>query len=620
FQLKNIPVNAKRKVNILKEPFGIKLINILRYVDKENENSYSGDDLLFEIMHYDFYDINPIDIAKISVEVNEHNKQHNDKDKISLRSKICDVAQKTGTTLFDSESYKQLKRLSGDLEFWIKEAVNLTLQGLFEKIMIGAEGGILGYILRSPDSKWLMEVISSFFNFLKEESRKKPDLKLREFVILLDLLKDNSLPLELNQNVFNEEGVNFLTCHGSKGLEFEYVYLIGCTKNVWEKKRKMNSGYKMPDTMFTSMPSANEEEELRRLFYVALTRAKKHLYISYTLEDTKGKALESTVFIGEILAATDMEINNQTLSEQVLTDFFKLQFTQSERPNIGLVDKEYINHLLENYALSITHLNNYLECPLKFYFQNLIQVPSSKSDYLTFGNAAHHALNKLFRSLTDNNNQFHSLKHFVDDFNWYMRRNREAFTIEQFNRRMEYGEKILPDYYNKYINGWEKVTVTEYAIKNLEVDYVPVQGRLDKIEFKGTDVNVVDYKTGSYETAKPKFKRPDDKIPNGGDYWRQAVYYKLLVDNDRRKDWRVISTEFDFLEPEKGEYIKEKVVITPEDLSIVKAQIKDTYTRIKNHEFTTGCGREECTWCNFVRSNFRQTKDLLKETAEEERQ
>ena len=105
-----------------------------------------------------------------------------------------------------------------------------------------AEGGILAYILKSPNKTWLMQLLSSLFNFLKEESGKKPDLKLKEFVSLLDLLQENDLPLELHQYIFNQQGVNFLTCHGSKGLEFEYVYLIGATKNVWEKKRNNQSG------------------------------------------------------------------------------------------------------------------------------------------------------------------------------------------------------------------------------------------------------------------------------------------------------------------------------------------------------------------------------------------
>jgi len=611
FQIKGIPVNTKRKVNILKEPFGKKIINILRYLALENEFPYSGDELLFQIMHYDFYQIMPMDAAKISVEVNLFNRG-NRSEKTSIRRKIHEIASKPQQTLFDSESTRYIKQLSDDLEFWIKEVNNLTLQGLFEKIMV--RGGILAYVLKSSDKTWLMQVLSSVFNFLKDESRKKPDLHLKEFVTLIDLLESNDLPLSLHQNIFNEKGVNFLTCHGSKGLEFEYVYFIGANTNVWEKKRKSSSGqYKLPDTVFSTLNTSTDEEELRRLFYVALTRAKKHLKISYSEVDTKGKLLEPTIFIGEILSASDLIISKPAVNAETLTDFFILQFTEEEKPSLGLIDHEYVKHLLESYALSVTHLNNYLDCPLKFYFQNLIQVPSGKSDTLTFGSAVHWALNKLFRSLMDNNQTFHGLPKFLADFKWYMQRNREAFTDEQFKRRNDYGDKILPEYYNKYINTWEKITATEYVIKNVEMDGVPIKGIIDKLEFNGKQAKVVDYKTGSYDNAKAKFLRPNDKNPLGGDYWRQGVFYKILVDSDARKDWDVISTEFDFIEPVKGEYHKEKIVITPEAYSLVKEQIKDTYTKIKNMEFTQGCGKAECHWCDFVKSNFNNADGIMGE-------
>ncbi|MEO6160488.1 MAG: ATP-dependent DNA helicase [Pelobium sp.] len=616
FQIKGIPVNTKRKVNILKEPFGKKIINILRYLALENDFPYSGDVLLFEIMHYDFYQIAPMDAAKISVEVKNFNSS-NRKKTTSIRRKIHEIAAKPQQTLFDSESTQHIKRLSDDLEFWIKETNNLTIQVLFEKIMV--RGGILAYVLKSSHKTWLMQVLSSLFNFLKEETRKKPDLHLKEFVNLLDLLEQNDLSLDLHQNIFNENGVNFLTCHGSKGLEFEYVYLIGATTNVWEKKRKNSSGqFKLPDNVFAGTANANDEEELRRLFYVALTRAKKHLKISYPEMDTKGKLLEHTLFIGEILSASDLQIERKKVEEELLTDFFILQFSEEEKPAIGLVDKEYIKHLLENYSLSVTHLNNYLDCPLKFYFQNLIQVPSGKSDTLTFGSAVHWALNKLFRSLMENEQQFHGLPQFLSDFHWYMKRNREAFTDEQFKRRSEYGDKILPEYYNKYIDSWEKVTVTEYPIKNVETDGVPIKGIIDKLEFNGKQVNVVDYKTGNYEYAKPKFEAPSEKNPLGGDYWRQGVFYKILVDSDARKDWEVVSTEFDFIEPVKGEYKKESVYITPENYAFVKQQIKDTYSKIMNMEFTEGCGKADCHWCTFVKSNFTNADGIMTDLKENE--
>jgi DNA helicase-2/ATP-dependent DNA helicase PcrA len=51
--------------------------------------------------------------------------------------------------------------------------------------------------------------------------------------------------------------------------------------HLWEKKGDSNNGYKLPDTLFSSLPAANKNEELRRLFYVALTRAEKELAVYF---------------------------------------------------------------------------------------------------------------------------------------------------------------------------------------------------------------------------------------------------------------------------------------------------------------------------------------------------
>lgn len=178
--------------------------------------------------------------------------------------------------------------------------------------------------------------------------------------------------------------------------------------------------------------------------------------------------------------------------------------------------------------------------------------------------------------------------------------------------RIAYGEKILPAYYEQNIDSWNRIALTERTIRNIEIEGVPVKGNLDKIEFEGKQVTVVDYKTGKVKNAKKKFNRPNDELPNGGDYWRQAVFYKLLVDNDRTNDWQVANTVFDFVEPDKdGNYYKEKIVITPEDMETVTEQITSVYAKIMAHDFNTGCGKQECDWCHFVKSNFKQVEGVM---------
>ncbi|MEO7446106.1 MAG: PD-(D/E)XK nuclease family protein, partial [Ferruginibacter sp.] len=215
------------------------------------------------------------------------------------------------------------------------------------------------------------------------------------------------------------------------------------------------------------------------------------------------------------------------------------------------------------------------------------------------------ALEKLFRAMQENPNQSFPDRPFLyEQFTTYLQRHRENFTKESFARRLEQGEDVLNNYYDTYIHSWSKIVSIELFINNVVVNGVPLKGKLDKLEFDGKAVNVVDYKTGDADKAKTKLLAPNDKEPNGGDYWRQAVFYKLLVDNYGRKDWRAVSAEFDFIEPDKKKNFKKlRVVINPEDLETVRQQIKNVWEHIQAHDFYTGCGKDDCHWCNFVKDN-----------------
>jgi hypothetical protein len=121
-------------------------------------------------------------------------------------------------------------------------------------------------------------------------------------------------------------------------------------------------------------------------------------------------------------------------------------------------------------------------------------------------------------------------------------------------------------------------------------------------------VTVVDYKTGSLLNArlKGKLKKPDEENPMGGDYWRQLVFYKILVDNLKSKDWKMIMGLIDFIEQDAKtkEFHQFPLTVSPEEVSTVRDQIKFAYDGIMNHRFYEGCGKEDCEWCNFVRDNF----------------
>jgi DNA helicase-2/ATP-dependent DNA helicase PcrA len=217
----------------------------------------------------------------------------------------------------------------------------------------------------------------------------------------------------------------------------------------------------------------------------------------------------------------------------------------------------------------------------------LIRIPSGKSENLEFGSAIHFAVQRLFEKMQQHAQQQFNKEELVTDFIWYMKRHRENFTAEGFERRLEYGEEILNNYYEEYITTWNKIVAVE---RNIQVVYkgIPIKGKMDKLEFAGKDVNVVDYKTGNATSiwTREKLAPPNEKQPNGGDYWRQAVFYKILVDHYENKKWNAVSTTFDFIEPDKKEkYYSPKVVIRPEDIETVTQQIITVWDKIQARDF-----------------------------------
>jgi DNA helicase-2/ATP-dependent DNA helicase PcrA len=609
FKQLNVPVYSKRHLNILELPEAKKVISVLKYLASEHDISYSGDEMLFEILHFNWFGIPPVEIAKLTIEVADKRYSGN---KTSVRQLLAEKAAAPAKDLFSPTIHEGLKIASTAVEKLIADVSNVTLRQLFENII--REAGVLSHIMQSQDKHWQLQVLTGLFDFIKDETHRNPSLSLQGFVNLIEMMEKEGITLPLVQVSGSDKGVNLMTAHGSKGLEFEYVFIAGCNSSFWEKKRKPGGGYKLPDTMFSSQSTANDEEELRRLFYVALTRAEQHLYISYSKFKNDGKELEPSMFIAEIQEQQELPVEKIIIEIEVLSSFAALDFTEAGMPEIEKIEEEYIGRILDKFVMNVTALNHYLKCPLEFYFKSIIRIPYPKNEATEFGSAVHYALEKLFRKMSarpghsdgqdEKKDSFEPKQDFISDFEWYMHRHRESFTKEQFARRMEYGQEVLSNYYDKYISSFNKIVAIERNIRNVVIKDVPLKGKLDKLEFDGKSVNVVDYKTGDPDKAIPKTKGPSDKDPNGGDYWRQAVFYKILVDNYEQKDWKVVSTEFDFIEPDKKKnYRREKIIITPADITTVTQQISAAWEKIQNREFYTGCGKEDCHWCNFVKTN-----------------
>lgn len=600
FNLLNIPVYTKRNVNAFDLPLTKKLFSILRYLEAEHYIPYSGDELLFEILHFDWFNIAPIEIAKISIEVANRKFKEN---KTSIRELLIEKRNNPPKDLFASPLNQQLAAASHVIEKLIGETANQTLQGLFDLII--REAGVLKAIMQGTEKHWELEILTTLFDFIKDETHRNPNIQIHELVGLINLMQEEKIPIPLVKISGSEKGINLMTAHGSKGLEFEYIFIVGANASIWEKKRPGNKGFKLPPNIFSTTSKESDLQELRRLFYVAITRAETHLYISYSKFSNNGKELEPSMFLAEINEEMALDTEIVVLDNEVVWEFTALGFSKGMAPEINKMEEDIITPILDKFVMNVTALNSYLKCPLGFYFNNFIRIPSAKNEASEFGSAVHYSLQVFFdKMIRDDHKQFPSKEALIDAFKWYMERQKEGFSKEQFSRRLEYGQEVLSNYYDTYIHTFNKIVLIEYPIKNVLINNIPLKGKLDKLEFDGTSVNVVDYKSGDPEKGLKKTNSPNQKDLNGGDYWRQAVFYKILVDNKQDKNWVAISTEFDFVEPDsKKKYKKHKIVVTPQDIEMVTQQINTVWEKIQKRDFYTGCGKEECHWCNFVKTN-----------------
>lgn len=552
-----IPFRVSDGDNILENIEIKKLLNIMRFV-----NDFSRSDLLFEILHYDFFGFNALDIAKASINANKEHKS------------IFEFISETEPFVSFTKKILDLKSIS----------MNKVFVQFFENLI--NETGFLSHITSSNSKVELLNQLSTLFAKIKEISKNDHDFNLKKFIGYIDLMRENNLGIKSEILPSSKDAVSLLTAHKSKGLEFEYVFIIKAVDGKWgNKMRKNRLSYPM-----TLQKQHDENEEERRLFYVAMTRAKKQLHISFSKTNENGRELVPSIFLQEIEASHIENIDTSKIETEALERLTQLFAREPEHAENQDDLESYLKGILFDYKLNVSNLNTYIECPKKFYYKNLLKVPAAKTKSLCLGSAVHAALQDF---LKNPNKEF-----LLHQFEYHL--NKEILTDVDYKDSLQKGAKILQDYFDEYSQTFNLNSLAEYDFKNQNVfiDEVPITGQIDKIEILNAGdktVNVVDYKTGNPDSKSHELKK-------GGKYWRQLIFYKLLCQQSKEFPFKMLSGEIDFVERGRttNAFKKFKMEITDDDIAVVKTEIKDVYNEIKTLKFLKFteerfCG--ECEWC-----------------------
>jgi|GEM_PF-284270 len=207
--------------------------------------------------------------------------------------------------------------------------------------------------------------------------------------------------LEVSEPIGDSGGVQLLTVHAAKGLEFDSVYLIGCTQRAWSPGRVTMR--EVPEALRPEF-SLPPEHEFRRLMYVAVTRARRFLQVSAATGGGTGGARHSVSRLaGELFGAPEIEAafpasgasgggDKLTRAIRDLQHFYPL----SEAADASLrLPFETVDGLLD---LSVTSLASYDFCPFEFYLEHVMQIKQPVGPQLAFGSVLHQVFERYYKA------------------------------------------------------------------------------------------------------------------------------------------------------------------------------------------------------------------------------
>ena len=310
-------------------------------------------------------------------------------------------------------------------------------------------------------------------------------------------------------------------------------------KKSWLDKPSENT--KFPPTLFRKAGDSNDEDE-RRLFFVAMTRAEKSLTILTSLEDQNGKNLDFLPFLSEL--GFDFQGMETQASDQKALDVYLSKRLSEIRFQPSLIDQQAIEAALVRLEMNATGVSKFLHCPVTFYFENILRVPSARKPAPGYGNAIHFALEKFILYWNDHKtDSVPPLEILLSFFDQGMDKFRSHFTESEFTSHHFEGKKALTLHYQQQNNHWNtpRQHRVELRIKS-DFEGIPITGIIDRLSQYDDRYEVYDYKTGKSDSGKFT-KASEDDIElgkNGGDYWRQAVFYRLLTERQNEGKGRCV--------------------------------------------------------------------------------
>jgi DNA helicase-2/ATP-dependent DNA helicase PcrA len=344
--------------------------------------------------------------------------------------------------------------------------------------------------------------LAKFFEIVKEFSSLSKKDRVYTFVEHLDMLINSGDDPAVVEADIDIDAVNVLTVHKAKGLEFKIVFIVSLVKGKfpWPKRREPIS---LPDELIKDILPAGDFflQEERRLFYVAMTRAKEEILMTSARDYGGKRQRKVSVFILEALDLA--QINSEPFKASAI-ETIRRHTPPAKEPQIKSKESS-CRRIID---LSAYKIDDYLTCPLKYKYIHVLKVPILQHHSIIYGKILHDVVAEYFKhKMSRDKISLNELLDYYQDI-WV---NEGYLTKEHETERFETGAETIRNFYEREESSSIMPTLLEEPFKFI-MGQSRIAGRFDRLDMHKGKAVIIDYKSSNVTEQKKADKRTRGSI------------------------------------------------------------------------------------------------------------
>jgi len=473
------------------------------------------------------------------------------------------------------EFKKKVKEFLADIEKFLRVSRQETTGRLLYSFLV--DTGYLKKLAQNPslENETKIQNLARFFNNVRDFELVAKEDRVINFVNYLNLLIDAGDDPPTVEADLDSDAVNVLTIHKAKGLEFRVVFLVSLVQGRFPWPRR-SQPIELPDVLIKEvLPQGDFHiQEERRLFYVGMTRAQEELYFTSAADYGGSRMRRISQFVLEAQGKETREAQKKKVSALEAIERFA-PCRESAKSGYAQIPEDKL------ISLSYYHIDDYLTCPLKYKYVNILRVPIMEHHTVIYGRAMHDAVSKYFQLKMSGKKM--ALADLLSAF-------KESFDPQGFldekhqQERFRIGQEALIKLFNDEERRNSQPKFIEKGFSFI-LEGNKITGRFDRVDMREDGAVIIDFKTSQIKTQKDADKRTKESL--------QLVLYALAYKNIFGIMPR--SVELYFLE--SG--IIGSAEVGEDGFEGIKEKIAEVAEGIRNQEFKASPAYMACTYCAY---------------------